>query len=92
MPTKKSGKLHITQKPLDFVTKLVTNSSKELGAVLDPFMGSGSTGKAALLEKFRFIGIEREFKYYKLATARCLYIAKKIHEESLQPGLFSEVI
>jgi site-specific DNA-methyltransferase (adenine-specific) len=36
--------------------------------VLDPFMGSGSTGKAAVLEGFRFIGIEREEEY--LATAR----------------------
>jgi site-specific DNA-methyltransferase (adenine-specific) len=38
--------------------------------VLDPFMGSGSTGKAAVLEGFRFIGIEREANYLEIAKAR----------------------
>jgi site-specific DNA-methyltransferase (adenine-specific) len=37
MPKKSSGKLHITQKPLDFISKLITNSSKENELVLDPF-------------------------------------------------------
>ena len=40
------------------------------GIVLDPFMGSGSTGKAAALEGFQFIGIEREEEYIKIAKAR----------------------
>ena len=38
--------------------------------MLDPFTGSGSTGKAALLEGFRFIGIEREAEYVEIARAR----------------------
>jgi DNA modification methylase len=38
--------------------------------VLDPFMGSGSTGKAAVLEGFDFIGIEREAEYVSIAEAR----------------------
>jgi site-specific DNA-methyltransferase (adenine-specific) len=38
--------------------------------VLDPFTGSGSTGKAAILEGFRFIGIEREAEYVEIAKAR----------------------
>ena len=38
--------------------------------VLDPFMGSGSTGKAAILEGFRFVGIEREAEYFEIARAR----------------------
>ena len=70
MPTKKSGKLHITQKPLDFVTKLVTNSSKELGAVLDPFMGSGSTGVACANTGRKFIGIELDLNYFNIALDR----------------------
>ena len=40
------------------------------GIVLDPFMGSGSTGKAAVLEGFNFIGIERELEYIEIARAR----------------------
>ncbi len=40
------------------------------GLVLDPFMGSGSTGKAAVLEGFQFIGIEREPKYFDIACKR----------------------
>ena len=41
------------------------------GVVLDPFMGSGSTGVAARDEGFSFIGIEREEEYVKIAKARC---------------------
>ena len=70
MPTEKSGKLHITQKPLDFVTKLVTNSSKELGAVLDPFMGSGTTGVACVNTNRNFIGIELDQGYFNTAKER----------------------
>lgn len=40
------------------------------GAVLDPFMGSGSTGKAAAKEGFRFIGIEHEADYFEIACRR----------------------
>ena len=40
------------------------------GVILDPFMGSGSTGKAAMLEGFNFIGIEREAEYVEIARAR----------------------
>ena len=39
--------------------------------MLDPFCGSGSTGKAALLEGFQFVGIEREDEYVEIAKARC---------------------
>ena len=40
------------------------------GTILDPFTGSGSTGKAAILEDFKFIGIEREAEYIEIARAR----------------------
>jgi len=40
------------------------------GVVLDPFMGSGSTGKAAKLEGFDFIGIEMDEEYFLLAKSR----------------------
>jgi DNA modification methylase len=40
------------------------------GIVLDPFMGSGSTGKGAVLEGFQFIGIEQDAEYLEIARAR----------------------
>lgn len=43
--------------------------------VIDPFFGSGSTGKAALLEGFRVIGIEREPEYFDIAVARCAHVS-----------------
>ena len=42
----------------------------ENGTVLDPFMGSGSTGKACVYENKNFIGIEREEDYIEIAEAR----------------------
>ena len=42
----------------------------EGGVVLDPFMGSGTTGIAAILNGFDFIGIEKEEEYFKIAERR----------------------
>jgi DNA modification methylase len=47
------------------------------GVILDPFMGSGSTGKAAVLEGFGFIGIEREGEYFDIACKRIEYAYKQ---------------
>ena len=61
---------HPTVKPtalMRYLCRLVTPPG---GTVLDPFMGSGSTGKAAMLEGFKFIGIEREAEYAEIAKAR----------------------
>jgi DNA modification methylase len=61
---------HPTVKPtalMRYLCRLVTPPG---GIVLDPFMGSGSTGKAAILEGFQFIGIEREAEYVAIAKAR----------------------
>jgi site-specific DNA-methyltransferase (adenine-specific) len=61
---------HPTVKPtalMRYLCKLVTPTN---GIILDPFMGSGSTGKAAILEGFNFIGIEKELDYVKIAQAR----------------------
>lgn len=61
---------HPTVKPTDlmrYLCRLVTPSN---GTVLDPFTGSGSTGKAATLEGFNFIGIEQSAEYVEIATAR----------------------
>lgn len=60
---------HITQKPLDVMRKLVRIAPKS-GTVLDPFMGSGTTGVAAVLEGRQFVGIELVEHYYRVAEAR----------------------
>jgi len=62
--------VHPTVKPtalMRYLCRLVTPPG---GLVLDPFMGSGSTGKAAVLEGFEFIGIERDADYLEIATSR----------------------
>jgi site-specific DNA-methyltransferase (adenine-specific) len=61
---------HPTVKPTDLMTYLVRLVTPKGGLVLDPFMGSGSTGKAAVREGFDFIGIEREDEYMEIAKTR----------------------
>jgi site-specific DNA-methyltransferase (adenine-specific) len=64
------GNTHPTVKPTDLMRYLCRLVTPPGGIVLDPFMGSGSTGKAAILEGFQFIGIEREAEYLAIAEAR----------------------
>jgi site-specific DNA-methyltransferase (adenine-specific) len=64
------GNTHPTVKPTDLMRYLCRLVTPPGGTVLDPFAGSGSTGKAAALEGFRFIGIEREAEYVEIARAR----------------------
>ena len=61
---------HPTVKPTDLMRYLARLVTPPGGLVLDPFMGSGSTGKAAMLEGLRFIGIERDEQYMDIARAR----------------------
>ena len=68
---------HPTVKPtalMRYLCRLVTPPG---GVVLDPFTGSGSTGKGAILEGFRFIGIEREAEYVEIAKARIAAAVQK---------------
>lgn len=62
--------LHPTQKPLDLMRFLVRSYSNPGDLVLDPFMGSGSTGHAALEQGRRFVGMESDQGYYDAAAAR----------------------
>lgn len=66
---------HPTVKPTDLMRYLCRLVTPPGGVVLDPFTGSGSTGKAALLEGFQFIGIEREQEYIEIASARINSVA-----------------
>ncbi|MFZ6813566.1 DNA-methyltransferase [Undibacterium sp. Rencai35W] len=88
------GNIHPTVKPTDlmaYLCRLVTPSG---GVVLDPFMGSGSTGKAAMREGFRFIGIEMDSSYLDIASARISNEIEQlqitIEENSKQASLFDE--
>ena len=63
-----------------YLCRLVTPPG---GIVLDPFMGSGSTGKAAMMEGFRFIGIEIDRRYFDIACER-------IEAAASQGRLFAE--
>ena len=61
---------HPTQKPLALLERVILSSSNEGDCVLDPFMGSGSTGVAALQNGRTFIGIERDKNFMSLAEKR----------------------
>lgn len=61
---------HPTIKPLNIITNLIENSSKEGDLILDPFMGSGTTGEACRNLNRDFIGIEIEPKYFDIARKR----------------------
>jgi site-specific DNA-methyltransferase (adenine-specific) len=61
---------HPTVKPTDLMLYLIKLVTPVGGTVLDCFLGSGSTGKAAIRGGFDFIGIEREEEYIKIAEAR----------------------
>jgi len=74
---------HPTVKPTDLMRYLCRLVTPPGGVVLDPFTGSGSTGKAAVLEGFRFIGIEREAEYVRIAKARIEDAWRKYNDEEL---------
>jgi len=61
---------HPTVKPTDLMAYLCRLVTPPGGTVLDPFMGSGSTGKAAMREGLQFIGVEREASYLQIARDR----------------------
>ena len=84
-PSSERKNNHPTVKPTELMRYLCRLVTPKGGVVLDPFMGSGSTGKGALLEGFRFIGIEMEREYFDIACARLEAVQKNVQE-----GLFDE--
>lgn len=87
---------HPTVKPTALMAYLCRLITPPNGIILDPYSGSGSTGKAATLEGFRFIGMEREAEYCTIANARIAWAAnekveianKRIEAERAQLKLF----
>jgi len=73
-------RFHPTQKPLE-VMKWVIDLCPVSNTILDPFMGSGTTGVAAIQMGRKFVGIERDEKYFEIAC-------KRIKQAILQPQLF----
>ena len=61
-------KVHPTEKPVDLLRQIVSAIPAE--RILDPFMGSGAVGEAAVLEERRFAGIEIEPRYFERAQER----------------------
>lgn len=77
------GKVHPTQKPIELMKWCINHLPEGSNTILDPFMGSGTTGVAAVQMGRRFIGIEREPKYFDIAC-------KRIEDAHKQPRLFDE--
>ena len=79
---------HPTVKPTDLMQYLCRLVTPPNGIILDPFTGSGSTGKGAVKEGFKFIGFEQDAEYCAISRARIEY-ALNIKQE--QPNtLFTE--
>ena len=81
------GNNHPTVKPTDLMRYLCRLVTPPGGIVLDPFMGSGSTGKAAMLEGFEFIGIERDADSFATAQRRISRAGAAGYQPSLLEGL-----
>ncbi len=76
----RTGKVHPTQKPVALMEYLIKTYTNEGGTVLDFTMGSGTTGVAAKNLGRRFIGIERDDKYFKIAQERILGVQQQEEE------------
>ena len=83
---------HPTVKPIDLMRWLIRLATPPGGTVLDPFLGSGTTGCAAALEGMAFIGIEREADYIAIAEARIAFWAAYEGVEQAADALASEAL
>ena len=72
---------HPTEKPEELLERIILIGSKEGDLILDPFMGSGTTGVAAKNLKRNFVGIEIDNDYFKIAEER-------INRQEIESGLF----
>lgn len=76
----KRKNIHPTVKPTDLMRYLCRLITPPGGTILDPFMGSGSTGKAAMYEGFNFVGVELMEDHMEIADARIRYAQKDAYE------------
>ncbi len=68
---------HPTQKPLDLLERIILASTNEGDLILDPFMGSATTGVAALKHNRKFVGIEKEKEFVELAEKRLSAVKRR---------------
>jgi site-specific DNA-methyltransferase (adenine-specific) len=66
-----NNQYHPNEKPIDLLAQIIKRHSKVNDTVLDPFMGSGSTGVASISVDRNFIGFEKDEKYFRYAEKRC---------------------
>lgn len=90
---------HPTVKPTELMQYLVRLVTPKGGTILDPFMGSGSTGKAVMFEnkernaEYKFIGIEKEKEYSEIAEARIKFASEyKEEKEDMNQISFTDLI
>ncbi len=81
--SKRNGNHHPTVKPTDLMAYLIRLVTPTGGTTMDPFMGSGSTGVAAVKGGFGFIGIEREPEYFQIAKVRVDHAKRQGFQQSL---------
>jgi len=74
-------RVHPTQKPVALMEQIIRNYTNPGDLVLDPFMGSGTTGVAAMLTGRRFIGIELDPRYFAVAEQRIADAARQARGE-----------
>ena len=77
-PNQPGRNFHPTVKPTSLMRELVRLVTPKGGVVLDPFTGSGSTGKAAILEGFGFVGVELTSEYLPIIEGRLNHAAKQV--------------
>jgi DNA modification methylase len=80
-PVEKNDFNHPTVKPLAVMQKIIRSTSDRAQIILDPFMGSGSTGVACVKEGRSFVGIELDEDYFDIAC-------KRITDAYAQPDMF----
>lgn len=78
---------HPTVKPTDLIRYLLRLVTPTGGLSLDPFMGSGTTGVAAILEGFDFVGIETEREYFEIAQRRIAWAISRYRDDHRQGAL-----
>lgn len=87
-----ASNFHPTVKPIELMRWLARLVTQPNGTVLDPFMGSGSTGCAAMYEGFNFIGIEQSDEYLEIARQRIEYHSIKSRGGVVNPWEAAPVI
>jgi len=85
-PRSHAANNHPTVKPVALMRWLVRLVTPSGGLVLDPFTGSGTTGVACVHEGFRFLGVEREPDYVKIALARYRHARQNLSSQAQPPS------